>query len=69
MAELNAFGPLMLARFLLGRLTLAQAMAAASARLGIVARAVVLHHPEAAIDVDTIADLALAEQILLGRHG
>lgn len=65
----RAFGPLMLARFLLGRLTLTQAVALAGARLGVTARAVVLPHPEAAIDVDTAADLVLAEQILLGRHG
>jgi GTP:adenosylcobinamide-phosphate guanylyltransferase len=57
-------GPVALLRFLLGRLDLAGAMRHLSARAGAEVRAVELPFPEAAIDVDKPADLALAERIV-----
>jgi GTP:adenosylcobinamide-phosphate guanylyltransferase len=59
-----AVGPAALLRFLLGRLTLEDALRHLSARAGASIRAVELPFPEAAIDVDKPSDLKLAEQIL-----
>lgn len=50
-------------RYLLGRLTLDQALAQLSERLSVTIRPVLLPFPEAAIDVDSIADQALVEGI------
>ncbi|MDT8438463.1 MAG: NTP transferase domain-containing protein [Wenzhouxiangellaceae bacterium] len=61
-------GPVNLMRYLLGRLTLADAMAALSARLGCRLGAVVIDTPEAAVDVDSPADLALVREIFRGRE-
>lgn len=55
-------------RYLLGRLTLEQALDRLSRRLGIRIRAVVLDHAEAAVDVDTPADRQLVEAILAGER-
>lgn len=63
-----AVGPSVLLRFLIGRLTLEDALAHLSRRAGARARAVMLPFAEAAIDVDKPGDLALAETIL-GRRG
>ncbi len=52
------------ARYLAGRLTLEQALARLSSRLGVRLGAVVLPFAEAAVDVDTPADLALVELAL-----
>ncbi len=60
-------GPIALLRFALGRLSLDGAMRHLSARVGATIRAVELPFPEAAIDVDKPADLALVEQIMAGR--
>ncbi|HFD79105.1 MAG TPA: MobA-like NTP transferase domain containing protein [Gammaproteobacteria bacterium] len=50
-------------RFLLGRLTLEQALARLSDRLGVRIRPVHMPFAEAAIDVDSIADQRLVEEI------
>lgn len=61
------FGPWLLARALLRRLTLQDALGEASAKLGIRVRAVILNDPLAAVDVDKLADLELATAVLEGR--
>ena len=53
-------------RYLLGHLTLDQALALLSTRVGCTAGAVVLPYAEAAIDVDTVADWQDAERIAAG---
>jgi hypothetical protein len=63
----RAFGWRPLVAYLLGRLTLEEALARASKVIGARLAAVVLPQPEAAIDVDKPADLALAESILARR--
>ncbi|WP_349616334.1 NTP transferase domain-containing protein [Azotobacter salinestris] len=63
----GALGPAATLRYLLGRLTLEQALARLSRRLGVKIGAVVLPFAEAAIDVDSAADLALVERILAQR--
>ncbi len=60
-------GPLDLLLYLARRLTLAEAMARVSRRLGCRVAAVPLSAGEAAIDVDRPEDLALAEAILARR--
>jgi GTP:adenosylcobinamide-phosphate guanylyltransferase len=62
-----AFGISPLLRFLTGRLDLEQAFQIVSARLGLLARPVVMPFAEAAIDVDKPADKELAERIAAGR--
>lgn len=61
------FGPLTLARFLAGRLALEDVLAVASRATGARIGAVRLGDGEAGIDVDTPADLALAEKLLRSR--
>jgi GTP:adenosylcobinamide-phosphate guanylyltransferase len=63
----QAFGWRPLVAYLLGRLTLDEALARASKVMGARIAAVVLPQPEAAIDVDKPADLELAESILARR--
>lgn len=53
--------------YVLGRLTLEQALQRVSRRLGVRIGAVVLPYPEAAVDVDTPADRYLAETVLSER--
>jgi len=60
------FGPLL--GFLLNRLDLGRAMAELGRIAGARVAAVVLPDPEAAIDVDKPADLALAERIIAARR-
>lgn len=60
-------GPWAVVRYLLGRLTLAEAFDRLSRRFDLNMRAVLLSHPHAAIDVDSTADLALVESILARR--
>ncbi|MGH6931046.1 MAG: NTP transferase domain-containing protein [Dongiaceae bacterium] len=62
-----AVGPVTLARFLLGRLSLEAALVKLSDLTGARIAAVVMPFAEAAIDVDKPADLALAEAILARR--
>ena len=51
------------ARYLLGRLSLKDALAHVSRRMGLRVRAVLLPFPEAAVDVDTVGDWQFAESI------
>jgi len=60
----SAFGPGLLLRFALRSLDLDAALAGASRRMGALVCALRLPFPEAGIDVDRPADLALAEKIL-----
>lgn len=62
------FGPLLALRAMTRTIGLRAAVAAAGRRLGVAARLVALNDPEAAIDVDKPADLALAERILAARQ-
>lgn len=62
-----AIGPLVLIRFLLGRLTVGAALDQLSLRIGAKAKAVIMPYAEAAIDVDKPGDLILAETILKAR--
>ncbi|MGB3722958.1 MAG: NTP transferase domain-containing protein [Pacificimonas sp.] len=66
-AIIGAFGPLLLLGALLRILTLDQAIAAAGRKVGCRATAIYLGNAEAAIDVDTQADLEQAEDILNQR--
>ncbi|MBB60425.1 nucleotidyltransferase family protein [Pseudomonas aeruginosa] len=60
----GALGPVAVMRYLLGRLTLDEALARLSRRLDVKIGAVVMPFAEAAIDVDSPADLALVERIV-----
>ncbi len=60
-------GPLVLLRFALRRLTLDDAVALLSQRMGVRARVIRLSAPEAGIDVDKVADVELVERILSAR--
>jgi hypothetical protein len=64
----RAFGWRPLLAYLLGRLTLDDAITRASHVIGARVAAVVMPYPEAAIDVDKPADLELAERILARRR-
>ncbi len=57
-------GPSLLLRYLLGRLTLSDALLVLSKRLSITIRPVVLADARAAVDVDKVADLELVEALL-----
>ncbi len=61
------FGPWLLLRTLTRTIGFAEAFERAGRRLGCTARPIVLPQPEAVIDVDNPADLALAESILAQR--
>ena len=61
-------GPAVLIRYLAGRLALSGATDALSRRLGVPLAAVRVAAPEAAVDVDNLDDLALAEQVLAERE-
>jgi hypothetical protein len=60
------FGWDVLARFALGRLSIADAEARATAILGVPAGAIRCTHPEIAVNVDRPRDIALAEALLAG---
>jgi GTP:adenosylcobinamide-phosphate guanylyltransferase len=62
------FGPVLMARLLLGRLSLRDALAAAGARIGATVAPVVLSDGRMGVDVDKPEDHALAER-LLGARG
>jgi 2-phospho-L-lactate guanylyltransferase (CobY/MobA/RfbA family) len=62
-----AFGPMLLAAYLLRLASLEQAMRLASHRLGLKVAAIAMPMAEASIDVDKPADLDLVERILAGR--
>jgi len=54
-------------RFLLGQLTLEEALRRIARRMGLKAGAVMMVQPEAAVDVDTVEDLILASKIIADR--
>jgi GTP:adenosylcobinamide-phosphate guanylyltransferase len=61
-------GPVTLMRFLLRRVTLAEALERLGRVAGAKIRPVLLDEPEAAVDVDSVADWELVQQVLAGRH-
>ncbi len=65
---LRAFGVGIFIRHIFRRLTMDEAIAGAGKAFGLTARVVRLDIPEAPIDVDNAADLALAEEILRARE-
>jgi hypothetical protein len=60
----SLFGWDMLARFAVGRLSIAQAEARGSKILGAPVRALVSPYPETGVNVDRVSDVALAERLL-----
>lgn len=62
-------GWVMLLRYILGWLSLSDALHELSQRMGISIKEIILPFPEAAIDVDTPEDLALVEKIISQRQG
>ena len=58
---IGAVGWLAVLRFLLGRLTLSAALESLSRRVGVEVGAVILPFPDAAVDVDTVADWEFVE--------
>ena len=65
---IRRLGWLMLIRYVLGKLSLADALSELSQRMGLSIKEIILPFPEAAIDVDTPEDLALVEEILDKRE-
>ncbi|BCX81419.1 hypothetical protein MIT9_P0997 [Methylomarinovum caldicuralii] len=61
---IRELGAVTLVRYLLGRLTTAEVARQVEKKLGIRVRFVILEHPEAAVDIDTPEDLALARSWL-----
>ena len=61
---IRRLGWVMLIRYMLGALSLSDALNELSQRLGLSIKEIILPFPEAAIDVDTPEDLALVEQIV-----
>ena len=60
---INELGWITVLRYLIGRLTLAEAVDRISQRLGFKAGIVIMPFPEAAIDVDSVSDWHLVQQI------
>jgi GTP:adenosylcobinamide-phosphate guanylyltransferase len=60
----SLFGWDMLARFALGRLSVAQAEARATKILGARVRALISPYPETAVNVDRVSDVALARELV-----
>jgi hypothetical protein len=54
-------------RYLLGTLSLEEGLRRLSARMNVKAGVVILPFPEAAVDVDTVSDLRIVEEIIAGR--
>jgi GTP:adenosylcobinamide-phosphate guanylyltransferase len=65
---IKVMGWMTVLRYLLGQLTLAQALNGLSQRMGLRAGAVQMPFAEAAIDVDKVEDLLLVESILAERQ-
>ncbi len=61
------FGPVLMVKLLLKRMTLAQALAAAGERLGVSAAPVLLADGRMGVDVDKPEDHTLAESLLTGQ--
>lgn len=64
---IRILGWIAVSRYLMGRLSLDEALDRISRRLGFKAGAVILPYPEAAVDVDSIDDLRLVENIVSSR--
>jgi GTP:adenosylcobinamide-phosphate guanylyltransferase len=64
---LSRLGPLLLLRALTRTVSLQQAVAASAARLGVVAKPVILSDARAAVDVDKLEDHSLVTAVLEGR--
>jgi GTP:adenosylcobinamide-phosphate guanylyltransferase len=64
---ISAFGWMNVIRYLTRRLTLSQALDRISHRLGFKAGTVIIPFPEAAIDVDSVADWQMAQRIAAGK--
>jgi molybdopterin-guanine dinucleotide biosynthesis protein A len=62
----SIFGPLTLARYALGRLSVVDAERRGSVLIGAVARAAICRYPEIAVNVDRESDVALAERLVRG---
>jgi len=54
-------------RYLLGKLSLKEGLGRLSTRMNVKAGAVILPFPEAAVDVDTVSDWRIVEEIIAGR--
>ncbi|HJX32482.1 MAG TPA: nucleotidyltransferase family protein [Thermodesulfobacteriota bacterium] len=54
-------------RYLMGTLSLEEGLRRLSARMNVKAGVVILPFPEAAVDVDTVSDWRLVEEVLAGR--
>ena len=65
---IRVLGWIAVSRYLMGRLSLNEALDRISRRLGFKAGAVVLPCPEAAVDVDSVSDLKLVENIVSNRQ-
>jgi len=65
---IRVLGVMAVLRYLLGQLSLAEALERVSQRLGFKAGAVVIPFPEAAIDVDSVKDWKLVEKIVAGQR-
>jgi len=63
---ISAIGWMAVLRYLLGRLSLDEGLVLISRRMGLIAGAVIMPFPEAAIDVDSIDDLRLVQDIMRG---
>ena len=61
---INLLGWIAVLRYVLGKLSLSQALQGLSRRLGVDAAAVILPFPEAAVDVDTVSDWEFVEDII-----
>lgn len=66
---IRVLGVIAVLRYLLGRLTLPEALERMSRRLGFRAGAVILPFAEAAIDVDSVADWELVQKIASKKQG
>jgi len=65
---IRVLGVMAVLRYLLGQLSLAEALERVSRRLGFKAGAVIIPFPEAAIDVDSVKDWKLVEEIVKGQR-
>ena len=63
---LSELGWLVVLRYLLGRLSLKEALRRISQRMGVRVGVVLLPFPEAAVDVDSVADWQVAQRIASG---
>ena len=64
---ISILGFMAVLRYFMGQLTLTECLQRLSKRLSITAGAVIMPFPEAAVDVDKVSDLRLAETILAQR--